>query len=224
MSYIKIHRKVMASAIWRNVNDWRLAETLLLMANWTPGDFQSRNGDLIRVSRGELVTSLESLAMASNLSVKEVRTALVHLEKAEFLASTWASHFRVIKIKKYEVYQGHSNQKGKDLGKDWARTGQGLGNDIRRCKKVKKGEEGAPAKPAARTAPILPNEKPDTVDNRVDLGSEAHDPEDLREFKGLTWDARKSKRAEWIVACQTTQAAKISAERDLLRRKGLLPP
>jgi hypothetical protein len=136
--YIKLHRKVLDSAIWQSPNDWRLACALLLKANWKPGVFQARNGDVVNVGRGELVTSLDSLKKASGLTIKNIRTSLHHLEKADFLASTSASHYRIIKVINYGKYQDHENEGGNDSGKDLARTGQGPGNDIRRLRR----EEG----------------------------------------------------------------------------------
>lgn len=130
--HIKIHRKVIESAIWKNMRDWRLAETVLLMANWKPGVFQSRSGDVVKVGRGELITSLKSLKKKSGLTVQNIRTSLNHLEKAEFLTSTSTSHFRHIKVMKYGQYQDNQKPADKATNKDLTRTQQGPNNDIRR--------------------------------------------------------------------------------------------
>lgn len=166
MSYIKIHRKVLRSAIWSNINDWRLAETVLLLANWTPGEFHSRAGDVVKVGRGELVTSIPTLVRESGLSTKNVRTSLLHLEKCDFLACKATNHFRVIKIKKYNDYQGDDKATGgRQIGRHPAGTRQAPGSDIRSRKKlVKEGEEGARRAPPPRT---LPNGRPDTIENRI---------------------------------------------------------
>ena len=122
--FIRIHRKSISSAIWKNINDWRLAETILLLANWKPGDFQSRGGDCFKVHRGELVTSLKTLCSISRLSSRTVRTSLEHLRKSEFLTSRTTNHFSVIKVINYARYQDHENTNDKPSDKHPTSTRQ----------------------------------------------------------------------------------------------------
>lgn len=204
MSYIKIHRKVLHSAIWPNINDWRLAETILLLANWTPGNFQSRNGELLKVGRGELVTSIKTLKMKSGLSEQEIRTSLVHLEKADFLTSTSTSHFRVIKIKKYREYQDRDETTNKHSNKDLTRTQQGLNNDIRRSlKKEKKGKDGPRSARTVTPPPRLPNGTADTMKNRADLGDLAFLVEDHPDYERADFKLRARYVEDWEYSRKT---------------------
>lgn len=99
--FIKIPQRLFNSAIWQNQNDWRLASALYFMANWKAGEFQDRNGDVLKVQRGQVVTSLASLKKATKLSFRNIRTCLIHLEKSGFSTSITTNHYSVITIVRY---------------------------------------------------------------------------------------------------------------------------
>jgi hypothetical protein len=120
--YIFLHRQVLSSAVWQSINDWRLAETLLLMANWKPGVFQSRSGEVIQVGRGELITSVQSLQEASGLSRQNIRTALDHLEKAEFLTRQVTKHWQHVKLVNYGRYQSPEILANQQTNQDLTKT------------------------------------------------------------------------------------------------------
>ena len=73
--HIKIDRRILEWEWYSDINTCRLFIHLLLKANWKDGRFQGTE-----VPRGSLVTSYSSLAKDTGLSVKNVRTALNHLE------------------------------------------------------------------------------------------------------------------------------------------------
>lgn len=107
--FITLHRQVLSSAIWQNINDWRLAETLLLLANFKPSEFLSQNGEIVKVGRGELVRKVESLEKASGLSRQNIRTSLKHLKNAQFLTMKVTKTFHQIKITNYDKFQSQEN-------------------------------------------------------------------------------------------------------------------
>ena len=93
----------------RNMLRWRWISTpntaylfvlLLLKANYKDMDFQG-----VKVKRGQLVTSLKTLANTSGLSVDQVRTALTHLIGTGEITSKAYSKYRIITISKYNDYQ-----------------------------------------------------------------------------------------------------------------------
>ena len=108
--FIKMHRKVLESPIWQNINDWRLASTILLYANWKENRVLTRNAGVIVVPRGGMLTCLDSLAQKSGLSRMATRTSLAHLEKLDFLTRTITHHFTVIKVNNYSKYQDRDFQ------------------------------------------------------------------------------------------------------------------
>jgi len=141
--HVKIHRKVLNSAIWQNVNDWRVAETLLLMANWKGAEFQPRCGNLLTINRGEVVTSLKTLEKKSRLTIQNIRTSLSRLEKCNFLTSKSTNHYRIIKILKYSQYQDRQDSANSQSNNVLTGTQQPPNNDRRRSKKVKKTDNNA---------------------------------------------------------------------------------
>lgn len=99
----------------RNILDWRwfkYADTLqvflylLLRANVKPGEF-----GMIRVLRGQLVTSYSRIADDLGMSVQQVRTAINHLKKTGEITSTSTSKYSIITVLNYNKYQGCSTGK-----------------------------------------------------------------------------------------------------------------
>lgn len=207
--YVKIYRKVFENPLWQNANDWRLAMTLILKANWEPATFQSRSGDIVKVGRGELVTSLISLRRDSGLSTDEIRTSLCHLEKAQFLTNQSTNHFRKIKIINYSKYQDVGISGPKQKPKDLPRTSQALPNDISIPQASKQGRSGA-----SRAAPpsALPNGQQDTIKNRVDLGREDFPPSEHPAFSGTSYRDQDQWKETWKSNCREEEAYRKSAE------------
>ena len=107
--WVKLHREVMKKALWQNINDWRLAETILMQANYEKGEFLSRKGAKIIVEIGQMITGLNQLSLLSGLSLQNVRTSLEHLKKLEFLTLTSTHHGTIISVCNYSTYQGYED-------------------------------------------------------------------------------------------------------------------
>lgn len=99
----------MDSPIWANLRDWRLAETISLLANWKTGMFHPRHGKPFYVKRGELVTSVATLARKSVLSTQNVRTGLRHLVASEFIEDKPCEFYRVIRVINFGKYQDRAD-------------------------------------------------------------------------------------------------------------------
>ena len=78
---------------------------ILLKANWKQGRFQGTE-----VPRGSFVTSQQNLALETGLTLKNVRTALKHLENTGEVAVNRHPKFSVITIKNYDKYQSGGSQ------------------------------------------------------------------------------------------------------------------
>jgi len=107
--WILIHRMVQEKAIWQSINDWRLAETILMNVNWKDGEFQTSNGGKIIVKRGQMVTGIRDLSGLSGLSIQSVRTSLEHLKRLEFLTREPTHPGSVVTVCNYDTYQGIKN-------------------------------------------------------------------------------------------------------------------
>lgn len=92
-------------AIPRGLTDWewytepntaRLFIHLLLTANWQEKQWQG-----ITIHPGELVTSQSQLAKQLNLSIRNVRTALDHLQLTGWVTVKTGSKYSIVTIENY---------------------------------------------------------------------------------------------------------------------------
>ena len=93
-------RKLLDWEWYTDPNTFMLFVHCLLKANWRDSMFM---GHLVR--RGDFATSLGSLANATGLSIKQVRTALSHLRMSGELADRREGNYRVITVVHYDQYQ-----------------------------------------------------------------------------------------------------------------------
>lgn len=105
MDYVKISRKILEWEWYTDINTKVLFLHILLKANWKPGRFQGTD-----VPRGSFVTSQQNLALETGLTLKNVRTALKHLENTGEVAVDRHPKFSVITIKNYDKYQSGGSQ------------------------------------------------------------------------------------------------------------------
>lgn len=106
--YIKLYEQILNWEWYKNPNAFRIFIHCLLVANYADSKFEG-----IDVKRGQLVTSLQSLAKQTSLSIQQVRTSLAHLISTGELTSKAYSKYRIITVVKYNDYQ----QDNKDANK-----------------------------------------------------------------------------------------------------------
>lgn len=120
--FIVLHRKLLSWEWYKNTNTKVLFLHLLLTANFAPASFEG-----VTIQRGELVTSYASLSAETGLSVKEIRTALNHLNRTGETASRKMPKFSIITVKNYDKYQAGAEiwaSEGQSKGKGGASEGQ----------------------------------------------------------------------------------------------------
>ena len=130
MDYVKISRKILDWEWYTDTNTKVLFLHILLKANWKPGRFQGTE-----VPRGSLVTSQQNMAMETGLTIKNVRTALKHLENTGEVAVKRHPKFSVITVKNYNQYQSSGSQ----MAVDWQPSGSQVAT-IEEGKKERKEE------------------------------------------------------------------------------------
>lgn len=109
MDYVKISRKILDWEWYTDINTKVLFLHILLKANWKPSRFQGTE-----VPRGSLVTSQQNMATETGLTIKNVRTALKHLENTGEVAVSRHPKFSVITVKNYNQYQSSGSQMAVD--------------------------------------------------------------------------------------------------------------
>ena len=135
--YIKLYEQILHWEWYKNPNAFRVFIHCLLMANYADSKFEG-----IDVKRGQLVTSLQSLAKQTSLSIQQVRTSLAHLISTGELTSKAYSKYRIITVVKYNDYQQDNRQDNRQsTGNQQASNRQSTGNQQHNKNTIKDTEE-----------------------------------------------------------------------------------
>ena len=131
--WVCLHRELLEKPIWANSSPEHrcVLVALLVMANHEPRQWEWQ-GKKFMVQRGQLVTSLESLAQKAGpgVSIQNVRTALARFEKLDFLTNQSTNTGRLITICNYSKYQDTKSQPNKADNKDLTKTQQRPNKDL----------------------------------------------------------------------------------------------
>ena len=100
--FITISRKLIDWEWYQNPNMVHLWIHLLIMANYSESRFEG-----ILIKRGQFVTSLDKLSMATGLTIQQVRTCLEKLKTTLDVTCKSTNHFTIITICKYDIYQSN---------------------------------------------------------------------------------------------------------------------
>ena len=170
--YIKLSRNMLKWRWMSTPNTAYIFILLLLKANYKDAEFQN-----IKISRGQVVTSIQSLSKSSGLTCSQVRTALVHLNSTGEIASKSYNKFRVITILKYSEYQDIAS---KDTGKSQANRKQIASRSQQEKERIRKQERKNKKGRSATDAPSgrngLPKGRDDgTVDDIPEMYQDQFD-------------------------------------------------
>jgi len=102
--WIKVHRDIRKHWVWQKPEYFQAWMYLLISANHKEKTWL-QNGNLVQIKRGELVTSLESLAEQFTWSRGKVRHFLNLLEKDTMIVRVSNHNYTHLSICKYETYQ-----------------------------------------------------------------------------------------------------------------------
>ena|SRR3712207_1364942 len=109
--WIKLHRKILDSPLWKDctLQQKVVMITLLLMANHEPKKW-IYNGEEFTCKAGQFVTSLKSIQQEAgqDISIMQIRTSLAKFEKFGFLTSKSTNKNRLITIVNWDLYQSES--------------------------------------------------------------------------------------------------------------------
>lgn len=101
--YIKLHRKILDWEWFQDPNTLTLFIYLLAKANHKAKKWQGQT-----IERGQLVTSFAKMSEETGLSVRNVRTALAHLESTGEVTRKATNKRQTITVENYTSYQGGS--------------------------------------------------------------------------------------------------------------------
>jgi hypothetical protein len=198
--YIKLFRKMVNWEWYTDVNTKVLFLHCLLRANWKDGSWKG-----IAYKRGQFITSLNTLAQETGLSIKMVRTALEHLimtgEVISERQGKGKGQNRIITVLNYDSYQITGKQEaneGQIKGKQGANKGQQYKNN-KEDKNYKEEKNNREGKSRAFTAPSI-----EDISQYCRERNNGVDPQtffDFYESKG--WMVGKNKMKDWKAAVRT---------------------
>ncbi|WCK55401.1 hypothetical protein PP175_05465 [Aneurinibacillus sp. Ricciae_BoGa-3] len=127
--WIKLHRKILQSAMYKQLNSKQrdVMMTILLLANHRSNTWEFK-GEIYEVKPGQFVTSLENLRenCASDVSIQNVRTTLLKLEKHGFLTNESTMRNRLITVVNWALYQGDDEPTNKESNRELTKSQQSL--------------------------------------------------------------------------------------------------
>jgi len=124
--WIKLHRKLTDWEWYSDVNTSRVFLHLLLVANHKDNQWRG-----IHIKRGQRLTSFSKLAIETNLSIKNIRTAIKRLKSTNEVASYSNAQHTVFTVINYDLYQDEASEvasEGQAKGKQGA-TNKNVKND-----------------------------------------------------------------------------------------------
>ena len=130
--WIKIHRSILSWEWYDDSNVVRVFLHLLLTANYEPKQWHG-----ITIERGQIVTSVASLACQTQLSIKQIRIVLDKLKSTNEIDIKTANKYSIITICKYVDYQSQDNSEGQTKDNQRAIKGQSKGNQRATTKEIK---------------------------------------------------------------------------------------
>lgn len=130
--WIKLHRSLLDWEWWNDAESVKLLIYILLKVN-----HEDKKWCGITVKRGQLVTSIENLAIANSMSIKQIRLRLDKLEKTGEISRKKTNKYTVITVCKYDTYQCIDESKGQTKGKQKANEGQTEGKQRATTKEYK---------------------------------------------------------------------------------------
>lgn len=141
IGWIKLHRKLLVSDMYQDLNAVQRDVLLqcLLAANHKPKQWEWQ-GKIFECKAGQFITSLDSLIKlcAKGTSIRNVRTALVKLEKWQFLTNESTKTGRLITVINWDTYQNCDEQTDKVIDKEATKSRQSTDKEPTTNKNVKK--------------------------------------------------------------------------------------
>lgn len=142
--YITLDKKILEWEWYKSHNELIVFIHLLLTCNYEPKTWRG-----IKINRGQIITSYESLSNQTGLSIRSVRTAISNLKLTGELTSQATNQFSLLTICKYDDYQSKNKKTDKQTAKPTDKltdrlTDKPTDNNI---KNIKKEKESIPTTP-----------------------------------------------------------------------------
>ena len=208
--WIKIHRKLLESPLWKTSNAEGKVILMTLLLSVTPTPYKAYwNGQEIVVQPGQMITSIEGLCKLSGLSVtpRNVRTLLTKAERCNFLTSESTNSGRLITIVNWGLYQINGEQTDKATIRQPTNVRQSpdmpatTNREDKEDKKIKNNSSMRFAPPSIEEVRSYCSERHNNVDAQRFI--------DFYEAKG--WMVGKNKMKDWKACVRTWERRESGA-------------
>ena len=128
--YVKNYRSCLNNPVFNEkpFDRWHAFQYCILAANYKSSDVICGN-TVLRVERGQFLTSIKSLAETFGWTDKKVRCWLTLLEKMNMLSAKGHAKGTTVTVVNYKIYQSEGQAERQELCEHWASTGQQLKKD-----------------------------------------------------------------------------------------------
>lgn len=113
--FIKLHRKIKDTKLYKDSTAIHLWLELLIRANHAKNDWNYK-GKLCSVNPGECIVSLNTLATSTGMKISKIRSILKRLKKAKMITTNSTPYHTVIEIVSRSKYQ-ETNKKEQSKNK-----------------------------------------------------------------------------------------------------------
>jgi hypothetical protein len=183
--YVWFHRKITSWEWYKDTATCKLFFHLLITANFVDTRFMGK-----KIKRGQVVTSLNSLAEETGLSVQQVKTAIKHLISTNEITNVSTSQYRIITVVKYNEYQNPTIE----LTNDQQTTNKRLTNDQQHHNNDNNGNKGINNKERRGfTPPTLEEVKKFCEEKKLNVDAEKF----YYHYQGVGWMVGKAKMKDW---------------------------
>jgi hypothetical protein len=107
--WVKLHRKLLQNAIFKDSEALHLFIYLLLRANYRQNRFPFNQQEMV-IERGQLITGIDQISRDTKLSPWQIRARFKLLENIGIIARKATSRFSIITICNYDYYQSSNNE------------------------------------------------------------------------------------------------------------------
>ena len=146
--YIKISRRIFYSKTFSHLNAVQKLITiyLILMANYQDNKWWDNHGKkFIDIKRGSFITSVDNIKKKIKdrlVTTQKIRTCVKILKNMQFLTIKTTSHYTLITIEKYNLYQNGDSYINKPTNKALTKHQQSPNKALTTTKKDKKDKKG----------------------------------------------------------------------------------
>lgn len=130
--FVKIYRRMLNWDWYTDIPVKVLYLHCILRANWKPDEWRG-----IAIERGQFVTSLQSLALETGLTLQQIRTALSKLIDNRLITDFVIGKRRVITVLNYDLFQGEQQIISRERNRLSTETPQISNNSNKNIKNIK---------------------------------------------------------------------------------------